>query len=167
MKTAFTAAIAALTFGSAIAQMNVQKPIEITLGGVWYTGDRDDADMGFLAGIDYYLGKNYNSQTMQFIGARAHFAEMGSADLRTMGVHYGIRYGMPANQGSTGNFYFKGAIGYYNSDVDVDDDWGFGGFAAVGWEMQQNFGLEVGYQLAPSVNGFDNNSFYGALTFRL
>ncbi|MDQ2985532.1 MAG: hypothetical protein M3R13_02265 [Armatimonadota bacterium] len=167
MKTAITAAVGVLMMSSVIAQMNVQKPIEITLGGVWYTGDRDNADLGFLAGVDYYLGKNYNSQTMQFVGARIHFAEDGGDNLTTYGVHYGIRYGMPANAGSTGNFYFKGAIGYYNSDIDVDDDWGLGGFAAVGWELQQNFGLEAGFQLGPSVGGVDNTSFYGAVTFRL
>jgi len=167
MKTAMTAAIGILAIAPAVAQMEVQKPIEVTLGAVVYTGDRDDADLGILAGLDYYLGKNYNQQTMQFIGARAHFADLASLNLVTYGVHYGIRYGMPDTQGSTGNFYFKGALGYYNSDVDVDDDWGLGGFAAVGWEMQQNFGVELGYQFAPSVNGFDNTSFYGAVNFRL
>jgi hypothetical protein len=167
MKTAMTAAIAILLMSQAVAQLNVQKPIEITLGGVLYTGDRDDADAGILAGLDYYIGKNYNQQTMQFVGARAHFTEQSGLNMVTYGVHYGVRYGMPDTQGSTGNFYFKGALGYYNSDVDVDNDWGLGGFAAVGWELRQNFGIEIGYQFAPSVSGFDNTSFYGAVAFRL
>jgi hypothetical protein len=167
MKTVMTTAIGMLIVGTAVAQTEVQKPIEITIGGVVYTGDRDDADMGILAGLDYYLGKSYGSQTMQFVGARAHFTDQAGLNLVTYGAHYGVRYGLPANQGTTGNFYLKGALGYYNSDVDVDNDWGLGGFAAIGWEMRQNFGIELGYQFAPSVGGFDNTSFYGAASFRL
>ena len=166
MKT-MIAAIGALATCSAFAQMPVQKPIEITLGAVSYMGDRDDADIGLVAGLDYYLNKAYGAQTMPFVGVRYHRGEDGGLDLNTYGVHYGMRYGLPANRGTTGGFYLKGAIGYYNSDVDIDNKWGLGGFAAVGWEMQQNFGLEVGFQLAPSVGGYDNKSFYGAASFRL
>jgi len=167
MKKITTAGFAILAMTSVFAQLNVQKPVEITLGGVVYTGDRDDADTGILAGLDYYLGKNYNQQTMQFVGARAHFADLAGFNLVTYGIHYGVRYGMPATQGSTGNLYFKAALGYYNSDVDVDNDWGLGGFASVGWELRQNFGIEAGHQFGPSVSSFDNTSFYGAVSFRL
>ncbi len=160
-------AIGILAAGSAVAQMPVQKPIEVTAGAVFYTGDRDDSDLGLLLGLDYYLNKAYGSQTMPFIGVRYHRGEDGGLDLNTYGVHVGARYGLPANPGSTGNFYLKGALGYYNSDVDIADEWGLGGFAAAGYEMQNNLSFELGYQIGPSVGGYDNKSFYGAVTFRL
>lgn len=166
MKTTMLA-IGILAAGSALAQMPVQKPIEITVGGVLFTGDRDDADLGILLGLDYYMNKAYGAQTMPFVGVRYHRGEDGGLDLNTFGAHIGARYGLPANPGSTGNIYLKGALGYYNSDVDVDDEWGLGGFAAVGYEMRNNLSLELGYQIAPSVAGYDNKSFYGAATFRL
>jgi hypothetical protein len=166
MKTTLLA-IGALIAGSAFAQMPVQKPVEITLGGVFYSGDRDDADVGILAGLDYYMNKAYGAQTMPFVGVRFHRTEQGGLDMNTYGAHIGARYGLPAHEGTTGGFYLKGGIGMYNSDVDVDDKWGVGGFAAIGWELRQNLGLEAGFQFAPSVGGFDNKSFYGAATFRL
>jgi hypothetical protein len=160
-------ALGIIAAGTAFAQMPVVKPVEITVGAVFFDGDRDDADVGFMLGLDYYMNKAYGSQTMPFVGIRYHRGEDGGLDLNTYGAHVGVRYGLPANPGTTGNFYLKGALGFYNSDIDVADDSGLGGFAAVGYEMRNNLSIELGYQIGPSVGGYDNKSFYGGVSFRL
>ncbi|MBA3725643.1 MAG: hypothetical protein H0W86_04110 [Armatimonadetes bacterium] len=164
MKTIITLIAGASLTACANAQMEVQKPFEISVGGAFFTGDLDDLDPGFLVGLDYYLVKNYSSQTMQFVGARGWFADQASA----YGVHYGLRFGVPASPDAPGSLYFKLAIGYYNSDVDsAGNDWGLGGFGAVGYEFNKNMGAEVGFQIAPETGTVDNHSFYAALAFRM
>ncbi len=86
------------------------------------------------------------------------------------GVHYGIRFdagnGGDMNMGS-GTFFFKIAGGFYNHDFDsIDNKWGFGGFATIGYEFAGGFNIEIGYQMAPKVLSIDNNGWYIAGSFR-
>ena len=151
------------------------KQIEISLGGVLFTGDLDTAgfDGGFLAGLDYYLNTGnmaMGPNTKVFVGARGWFAEDAGINVNTWGAHVGLRFGMNANPNSTSmnNLYFKLAVGAYNTDIEgVGDEWGAGGFAGVGWEFQGNAAIEIGYQIAPEVTGINNTSWYGAITFKV
>jgi len=47
------------------------------------------------------------------------------------------------------------------------NEWGLGGFGAVGYEFNPNMGAEVGFQIAPETGSVDNHSFYAALAFRM
>lgn len=163
-KTIFAIIAGAGLAACASAQHEVQKPFEVSVGAAFFSGDLDDEDTGFLLGLDYYLGKNYGQQTMQFVGARGWFSDHTTA----YGIHYGFRFGVPASQGMSGNLYFKLALGYYNNDIDgLDNTWGLGGFGAVGWEFGTFWGAELGYQIAPETDGVSNQSFFLAASFRM
>jgi len=107
LKTVISLIAGASLATGANTQMEVRKPFELTVGGAFFTSDLDNLDPGFLVGLDYYLGKNYNSQTMQFVGGRGWFADQASA----YGIHYGLRFGVPASPDAPGSLYVKLAIG--------------------------------------------------------
>lgn len=169
-----------LAVGSALAtgptQGAVNKPLEISLGGVWFTGDLADAplnfDGGFLVGVDYYMPMNgsyaMGPNTSWFVGGRGWFADKSGQRVNTFGAHAGLRFGMNGGGSGTNNLYFKVAGGIYNTSFDPGSDkTGFGGFVGVGWMLQGNASLEAGFQMGPSNSGINNTAFYGAVTFRL
>jgi len=155
----------------ASAQSDVQKPIEISIGANFWTGDIEDAggDSGWVAAIDYYISKNYGSNTMSFVGVRGWFDSPPPGDVSSWGVHYGWRFGMAQSAAdAAANFYFKVALGYYNTHLEgLSDEWGFGGFAGVGYEFQGNAAIEVGYQMGPENTSVNNQSWYATVGFRL
>jgi hypothetical protein len=150
----------------------IPKPFEVSAGGVFFTGDIKsvwDVSNGWLIGIDYHVNQ-FGQNATGFVGARGYFASQNGVKVNTYGLHYGVKFGMPMSSGGAnpmGGLYAKLAGGYYNTDNDqTTNAWGFGGFVAIGWEMQGGFSIEGGYQLGPSVAGDNNTSWYVAGTFR-
>ncbi|MCH8273248.1 MAG: hypothetical protein IH851_00460 [Armatimonadetes bacterium] len=179
--------ITALTIGTALALAataaattpkqygyggDLMKPWEVSVGGMMFTDDLDDAgfNTAFTAGIDYYTGY-LGESTMSFFGVRGWFGSGGS-EVRSYGFHYGYRIGFDEGNPEAGSFYLKVAGGYYLTDLKsatlgIDTEkWGFGGFGGFGYEFAGGFSTEVGYQLAPSVAGVNNTGWYGTIGFR-
>jgi len=168
-------ALTVLTATGAIASNSGQyyqqmKPWTLSVGIPFWQGDHKDAgiDNGFLVSLDYQYQQGGGAHG-SFIGVRMMLGESGGVESRTMGVHYGASTGFG---GGAQNLYLKTAGGYYNTDVDgAGDEWGFGGFVALGYMFggggmsgmgSQGLSLEVGWFWAPSTGGVDNNGFYAA-----
>lgn len=149
----------------------IVKPWELTFGYHMPTGDLDDLDFngGFMAGLDYYMNQ-FGPNTMGFLGVRGWFVSDSGVDVQAYGVHYGLRFnaGNPGGMGAmNGMFFFKIAGGFYNNDFDgIENEWGFGGFATVGYEFMGGFNIEIGYQFAPDVLSTNNTGWYVAGSFR-
>lgn len=151
------------------------KPFHITIGGHLYQGDLQDPpfdiEAGFVGGIDYYmypLGEN----TMSFLGVRGWFSSEGGTDAEAYGVHYGVRLNFGVQDAGTagqpGQFYARIAAGYYNNRVEgFDNEWGFGGFAAIGYDFGGQFSAEIGYEVAPETSSIENHGWFGAIGVRI
>ena len=149
----------------------IVKPWELTFGYHMPTGDLDTIGFsgGFMAGLDYYIHQ-FGANTMGFVGVRGWFLEESGVRSTAYGAHYGVRFnaGNPGGAGAgSGMFFFKIAAGYYNNDLDgVVNEWGFGGFATLGYEFANGFNIEFGYQFAPDVASINNVGWYIAGSFR-
>lgn len=177
MKNTFVA-LTVLTACGAFASTGGQyyqlvKPWTLTVGVPLWQGDHNDLgiESGFLVGLDYQYQQGGGAHG-SFIGVRAMFGESGGIESRTIGVHYGASTGFG---GGAQNLYLKTAGGYYNTDVDgAGDEWGFGGFVALGFLFggngvgtgPQGLSIEAGWFWAPSTGGVDNNGFFAAAGIR-
>ena len=167
-------ALAGSAMASGSQYGNIPKPIEISVGGTWFTGDLHTAgftNTAWMADIDYMLNQ-FGVGSVGFVGARGWFADQSGMKVNTYGVHYGVRFSMPMStrtSSGSGDFYAKLALGYYTTQLSPGTNkWGLGGFLGVGYGFAQTgIGVEAGYQLGPSNSGLDNRSWYAALTFRM
>jgi hypothetical protein len=152
---------------------NGGKTWTINLGMAIPSGDHSDlgVDSMFMAGADYGMGMmGADGNTSSFIGVM-WMGGSGDAglDSRSWGAHYGVLIGM-GNSAQTSNLKLKLAGGIYNTELSnggSEDDWGFGGFAALVWMPQSstgmNFTIEGGAYFMPEVVGVNNTGWYIAV----
>lgn len=171
MKLWSTLATAGLVAGSAFAGApTVQdEPNKWMINVGFAIPDGDLKDLGvdsmFSIGADWMLGSNNASGSETFIGVLGMFGSGdASLDCTVYGIHYGVIFGLGAQGGGMDNFQVKLQGGFYNNklsdDFDSEDDWGFGGLAALQFAPPNSgFRIALGYFFMPEVADVDNRGW--------
>lgn len=154
-------ALVGSAFASSPTAPDAANKWNINVGFAIPEGDLKDFgfDNMFSFGADWILNNSMGDtgNTSSYIGILAMFGSGDSdIDAMTYGIHYGFEFGL----GDNNEFAVRLQGGYYNSDIDSTNEWGFGGMGALGYKPASGgFSIWVGYYFYPEVDGVDNRGF--------